>query len=121
MRARRQVQDMTQQELADLSGVNLMMVNRYENGHILPSIESLLAIAHALDVSVDYLVAATDDPKGAASALSSFEQRLIANARRRDISALLREIATLSDQRDQGGVAGGNQRLVDSSTETNGE
>jgi transcriptional regulator with XRE-family HTH domain len=89
-----------------------MQINRYENGRVLPSIENLVAIAEALNVSLDYLVAATDDPRGAVTALSPEEQRLVTNARNRDVPALLREVIALSEQRDQGAVAGADEGTV---------
>jgi transcriptional regulator with XRE-family HTH domain len=48
---------MTQQELADKSGVLLTTVTKIENGIIKnPTIEKLAKLAEALDISIDKLV-----------------------------------------------------------------
>ena len=47
---------MTQQQLADMIGVQSVMVSRYEVGTAKPSIEKLIKMAEILNVTVDYIV-----------------------------------------------------------------
>jgi DNA-binding XRE family transcriptional regulator len=42
--------ELTQQELADFAGVDRKTINRIENGHFSPNIETLLRISVALGV-----------------------------------------------------------------------
>jgi len=47
---------LSQQNLADLAGVNKMLISKYETERSTPSMDNLGKIAKALDVTVDYLV-----------------------------------------------------------------
>lgn len=63
IKARRQDLKMTQQELADLIGVNIGTISRYESGNIETiTYERRQQIAAALDCTIDYLYAYTDNP-----------------------------------------------------------
>lgn len=53
---------MTQQEIADLIGVNTITISRYESGEREPKTSDLQKIAAALNTSVAYLIGETDDP-----------------------------------------------------------
>lgn len=53
---------LSQGELAGLAGVHTNVIGRYERGAAKPSIEQLLKIAEALDVSLDYLTGKVDQP-----------------------------------------------------------
>ena len=46
----------SQGELGERIGTDSQRVSRYENGRITPSVDALVRIAEALDVSVDYLL-----------------------------------------------------------------
>jgi len=46
----------TQEQLAELSGVHLKAIAKYETQSIIPSVETLKKLAVALDVSTDYFV-----------------------------------------------------------------
>lgn len=48
--------NLTQQELADMIGVNKLMISRYELGNAKPSIDKLFRMADILGVTVEYLV-----------------------------------------------------------------
>lgn len=50
---------LSQKKLAEQIEVSPPAINQYENGHKTPSTETLLRLASALDVSVDYLVGTT--------------------------------------------------------------
>ena len=55
LRVQRAIKNLTQAELADLSGITRASVNAIEGGRMTPSILLALKLAHALDVSVDDL------------------------------------------------------------------
>lgn len=53
----------TQSALAELLGVTKTQVSDLENGKTTTSIERLITLADYFDVSLDYLVGRSDDPK----------------------------------------------------------
>lgn len=55
VRELREAKGWSQQELADKCGIAREHVSRIENGHMLPSVEVLFAMADAFGVSVDFL------------------------------------------------------------------
>lgn len=81
LRKRRDEMGFTQQELADVTGISIAQIQRYEDeeGTTMPSVDKLGALAKALDVSADYLMGLSDHPHGevAFKDLSPGEQRLI--------------------------------------------
>lgn len=50
----------SQDELAKLIGTSAPIIGRYERGEIKPSIEVAKKLADTLEVTVDYLIGATD-------------------------------------------------------------
>jgi len=55
---------LTQTQMADLLGLKQASINKYEHGNATPVIETLKKYADYFDVSMDYIFARTDDPKG---------------------------------------------------------
>jgi transcriptional regulator with XRE-family HTH domain len=51
----RKKKGMTQEQLAEKSGVLVQQVSRYERGLQMPSVIQLKKIADALDISINYL------------------------------------------------------------------
>ena len=66
LRAYRIKRGMTQQQLAQKSGVNYTRVNRYENGMGNPTLESMEKLAAALGVTVPQLLEGEVDDHGTA-------------------------------------------------------
>jgi len=58
----REESHLTQDELAEVLGVGVLQINRYENGKTEPNGDMVAAIAKALHISSDYLLGLTDDP-----------------------------------------------------------
>jgi len=56
MKRLRQERGWSQSELAGQIGGDGRQISRYENGHIVPSVEALTKIAEALDISTDFLL-----------------------------------------------------------------
>ena len=56
LRAIREERGLTQKELARLAGIAEMLVSRYERGVGNPAIDTAIALARALEVSLDYLL-----------------------------------------------------------------
>ncbi|HBL82970.1 MAG TPA: XRE family transcriptional regulator [Clostridiales bacterium] len=53
----------TQKEVAEHANVDVRTYQNYEYGEIVPSATVLIAIADFYNVSIDYLVGRTDNPK----------------------------------------------------------
>ena len=53
----------TQKQIAEGIGVTEQAYQRYEYGKVVPSALVLLALADFFDVSLDYLVGRSDDPR----------------------------------------------------------
>lgn len=64
LRILRESVKLSQVKMADLLGVKQSSINRYEQGHSAPSLETLVKYADYFDVSMDYLFARTDKPQG---------------------------------------------------------
>lgn len=59
----REDKDMTQQEIAEILNTKQTIYSRYERGYQNIPIEYLLALADYYDVSTDYMLGRTDNPK----------------------------------------------------------
>jgi len=53
---RRKVLNLTQDDVAEATGLSNNHISNIENNHSIPSIETLLKICEALDVTPDYLL-----------------------------------------------------------------
>lgn len=60
---KRRVSGMTQPEFAELVGVSLTTIRRWEGETTKPSADMLQKLAHALNTSTGYLLGETDDPR----------------------------------------------------------
>jgi transcriptional regulator with XRE-family HTH domain len=58
-------------QLAALIGVDYMQVSRYEKGQTLPSLETAVRLARALEVSLDLLVNGGEAPSALAAPLTN--------------------------------------------------
>ncbi len=56
IKAVRESSDLTQRYVSEQSGVDVHQLSRYENGHQIPSVESLQRIAQALGVAMEDLI-----------------------------------------------------------------
>ena len=52
----RKQKNLSQGDLADMSGVSREMISKYERNEALPSLDAAKKLADALEVSLDYLV-----------------------------------------------------------------
>lgn len=80
----RERRGLTRRELARLSGFQDMQIYRYESGENDPSTENLTKLAKVLEVSTDYLLDLSDDPKGhyGDSAFTDVELEIVTAFRR---------------------------------------
>lgn len=83
MRFAREALNFTQEEFAQVSGVELLQVWRYESGKTKPKTDVLMRIASALHVSSDYLLGLTDDPNGFSGNELTEDERHVIDAWRR--------------------------------------
>jgi transcriptional regulator with XRE-family HTH domain len=58
IKALRETNGWSQIELASRAGIDRKTVNRIENGHFSPSIDTLVALGKALDTTTDSLIGA---------------------------------------------------------------
>lgn len=63
LRDLREDQDMKQSEIADLLGIQQTVYSRYERGFQNIPLEHLLKLADYYNVSADYILGRTDNPK----------------------------------------------------------
>jgi len=59
----REKNNKTQKQLADFLGIQVVSFQRFEYGMRCPSLDNLIKIADYFDVSLDYLVGRSDNPK----------------------------------------------------------
>lgn len=59
----RTIKDLTQKQAAEIFDVGARHWQKYEAGEMTPTFEGLIALADYFDVSIDYLVGRSDDPK----------------------------------------------------------
>ena len=78
----RNAKNLSQQTLADIIGKSLNTVGLYERGLRQPSLETLCLLADTLEVSVDYLLARTDEKRAEESGLSGGSMNLEARVER---------------------------------------
>ena len=60
LREARQFRNITQEQLAEKADITRAMIGRYETTDQMPSLDTLLRISDALDVSTDFLLGRTD-------------------------------------------------------------
>lgn len=59
----RKSRNLTQKQVYEAIGMSAIGYQRYEYGDREPSFQKLLALANYFDVSLDYLVGRSDDPR----------------------------------------------------------
>ena len=60
LRNTRIARHLTQEQLAEMADITRVMIARYETTSQLPALDTLIRIADALDVSIDYLLGRAD-------------------------------------------------------------
>lgn len=81
----------TQEQLSEKLNIGVTQIWRYENGETKPNTEVLTKIAQALNVSADYLLGLTDEPKAFVDVeLTPLEKRALDAFRRGDVRAIIR-------------------------------
>ena len=79
LRELREKMGLSQQDVADRSGVSLTQIWRYENGKSDPTLDAIAEIAKVLNCSVDYLAGLTGEINGQITErdLTAMERRLL--------------------------------------------
>ncbi|MHC1750701.1 MAG: helix-turn-helix domain-containing protein [Cellulosilyticaceae bacterium] len=65
IKSERKAKGLTQQKLAEKSGVTEASIRNYEQGKYIPTLFNILLIAEVLDLSIDYLVGRIAKEEGA--------------------------------------------------------
>lgn len=90
LRKIREDHNYTQEQLAELLDIGQTQIWRYENGKSAPNSDILLKIASFFNVSTDYLLGLSDEPKGYFEVeLTPDEQKVLAAYRRGDIRSII--------------------------------
>jgi transcriptional regulator with XRE-family HTH domain len=85
LKALREERGWSQREMARLCGLGITSINKYELSEVDPSSAHLKAMAATLDVSADYLLGLTNDPKGfSGNADLNDDEQAVLHALRRD-------------------------------------
>lgn len=66
LRALRKAHGLTQQQMADLLGIDRTTYTKYERGQSEPNLAALRLIARQFSVTIDYLIGDTDSPTASA-------------------------------------------------------
>lgn len=92
LRKLREQKGFSQRELGRLCGFSATQIYKYENGQSDPTSDSLSVIADCLDVSADFLLGKTDDPRGhlGDNELNDDEQVVLNTFRREGWSGVVR-------------------------------
>lgn len=94
----RELRELTQEELADRSGVTLRSIQRYEAGENPKSVQIIQQLAQALDTTTLFLTGESSqaDPNLVWADLTAEEQALILALRKRQASEAIQAFAALS-------------------------
>ncbi len=85
LRTFREQKGWSQRELARRSGLGLSQIHNYEAGKSDPSSSNLKSMADSLDVSTDFLLGRTDDPRGhMGDGVLTSDENLVLNTFRHD-------------------------------------
>jgi len=60
LRSIRELRELTQVQLGELAGLGAASISHFETGHRTPSVETLVRLADALQVSTDFLLGRAD-------------------------------------------------------------
>lgn len=83
LKAARDMQNLTQEELAKRAGMSQRTIGRYETSNGEADEAILIRLASVLEVSTDYLLGLSEDPKST-SKLSEYERVILLALRRGD-------------------------------------
>lgn len=100
LRQLREQAQMSQSELSALINSTKVQISRYENGAIVPSVETLITLADAFHCSTDYLLGRTDTIQAGAwngEGFSPDEHHLIAVIREGRMNEMLRILSEMAD------------------------
>ncbi len=104
LKQRRQALHLSQEQLAERTGVNQPQVSRWELGENDVSGETLAALARALSTTSDWLLGLSNDPQSAIRYVGDLNEtelevisalRTTSDSRRQVIAMLVKAIATL--------------------------
>jgi transcriptional regulator with XRE-family HTH domain len=97
----REARNYSQDDFGGLLGVSGQQVYRWENGRNDPPGDTIAKIAKILDVSADYLLGVSDEPKARLTEndLSITERKLVAAARNGKIAEATQAFAELFQSR----------------------
>lgn len=92
LKAQREANGLTQEELGQTIGAGKVPISRYESGHVLPNVQNVVKLAVALNCSTDFLLGRTEHPlsiQGLDYALTSAERAMLAALRNANVARAL--------------------------------
>lgn len=94
LRDLRTSRNLTHEELAERLGIGVAQIWRYENERTDPNTEKIAAIARYFNVSTDYLIGLTDNPKSnlRIDNLTATEREVLDALRRGDVVEAIKTI-----------------------------
>lgn len=101
LRGLREALGLTQEELAERAGIEVLQVWRYENGKSKPNMDYVATLAQALSTSADYLIGLSDDPtpRELSGDLSAVERIVLLALRRGENYEAIKAIVELGEQK----------------------
>lgn len=99
LREIREASGITQEQLAEMLGVPVLRVWKYENGKSKVGADYIAKVADALSVSADYLLGISDDPtpNELKNGLSVIERQILAALRRGGKYEAIKTIVMIPD------------------------
>jgi transcriptional regulator with XRE-family HTH domain len=90
LRAIRETRVLSQTELGEQAGVPALMISHFETGtRPSASAATLVKLANALEISIDYLIGRSDDPTPVSGRVGALLRSLGANASQQTIDAVI--------------------------------
>ena len=101
----RDLRNLNQSELADITGLQASAISQFENGARKPSFDNLKRLADALKVTTDYLLGRVNDPAGLTGAEEIYRNlEKLTDSDRIFAEKLIENLANIASKGDKKGL-----------------